>query len=220
MPKDFWFVWMLDLLYSRGTSKIEDEPVCIATILGMDTKALLEVPLEDRMKSILMNYEDIIPSGIIFGKGPRVKKLGSRWVPCSFMCPDFNWSGKTEQITDRGLMASYPSLIFRPIDANIQGNANILGEHFGLVDCSTGVRYLVDIFNVPQGMGISLNITWHIILEVPLGKKECTKGIMVFVAQEEDDCYYAEYMAPVHVRNVGERKPLPDGLFRVKIEFI
>ncbi|KAI9762714.1 MAG: hypothetical protein M1840_001181 [Geoglossum simile] len=72
-------------LRSRQTSRMEDEPLCVSTILDLDPSQLLtRATAEDRMA----NFYDLIRSfdpRIIFNDHPRLRTDGYRWAPRSFL---------------------------------------------------------------------------------------------------------------------------------------
>jgi Heterokaryon incompatibility protein (HET) len=101
-PSSIIFLTLLETLTWRTTSKASDEPLCIATILGMDTAPLLELSdTEDRMKFFLRSLPRI-PQDIIFFSGPKLTDTpGLRWAPKSFLrkngfpFPTFKWTSLT-----------------------------------------------------------------------------------------------------------------------------
>jgi len=204
LSPDYLFHWMLLLVMSRSISKEEDEPICLAYLLRLDSRTVLDMPPEERMLSFLLTHQHLIPSGILFGQKPKMKRPGCRWVPRSLTQPDFNWSGKVEELSEQGIVAFYPALSLRK--SEYPG----LGIHFGLIDCSTGMRYLVDIHNIAEDAMVVLHDTLHVIVEKVLDGRDTTKGVLVNVVGEEDGCSVADYVAAISIRNVGERKPLPD----------
>lgn len=201
---NYRFLWMLLILNARNTSKGEDEPICIANLLGIDVQPILEMDPETRMLSLLLTYSHLIPSGIIFGNKPRLQRPGCRWAPLSLMQPDFSWSGKAERVTEDGIYAYYSALSFRP------STCSGLGIHFGLIDCSSGTRYLVDIHGIAENAMVVMKDTIYTIIECPLGQKDETKGLLVNVFCEEDGCTFTTFVAPIVIRDVGARKHLPD----------
>ena len=68
-------------LHRRQTTRIEDEPICIATLVGVDIKDLPDKP---SLVDILTSVEGI-PQDIIFTPGARCAKMGLRWAPASFL---------------------------------------------------------------------------------------------------------------------------------------
>ena len=204
LTNNYGFYWMLVLLNGRNTSKGEDEPICIANLLGIDVQPMLEMDPETWMLSLLLTYSHLIPSGIIFGNKPRIQRPGCRWAPLSLMQPDFNWSGKAERVTANGIYAYYSALSFRP------STAAGLSIHFGLIDCSSGTRYLVDIHGIAENEMVVMRDTTYIIIECPLGQKDQTKGLLVDVFGGGDGCTSAAFVASIVIRDLGARKHLPD----------
>jgi hypothetical protein len=76
------FFW--NSLQGRSTSNAGDEAVCLAIMLGLDNKKILDTPDDERMLE-LFSMQDIIPSQILFMPGPRIQKHGYRWAPTSFL---------------------------------------------------------------------------------------------------------------------------------------
>lgn len=68
-------------LHSRRTTKAEDEPICIATLMNIDLAAFKELPtMEDVYRSIRQ-----LPRNLIFASGPRLQTPGFRWAPSTFL---------------------------------------------------------------------------------------------------------------------------------------
>ncbi|GFF32135.1 hypothetical protein IFM46972_03445 [Aspergillus udagawae] len=209
IAEEYWtddsrFYWILSMLTSRNTSKAEDEAICIAQLLDMDVQPMLEMDPETRMLSLFLRYSHLIPSGIIFGKRPRAQRMGFRWAPLSLMQSDFSLSGKAERVTEDGIYAYYCALSFRPF------TFMFLCTHFGLIDCSSGTRYLVDVHGIAENEMLHVKETMHIIIECPLGQKDEIKGLLVNVLGEENGSTFAEIVRPVVIRDLGARKNLPD----------
>ncbi|KAI9853645.1 MAG: hypothetical protein M1813_002036 [Trichoglossum hirsutum] len=64
----------------RSTSKPEDLPLCLASLLGLDTAALLDDPKSHRMKRLFLMQKRVFVD-VLFMKGPRMLGDGNRWVP-------------------------------------------------------------------------------------------------------------------------------------------
>ncbi|KAK6524098.1 hypothetical protein TWF694_005761 [Orbilia ellipsospora] len=72
-------------LRSRETSRKEDEPVCVSTILGLDPKLVLrKSTLEDRMVEFY-NAIQRFDKRIIFHEHERIQQHGYRWAPRSLL---------------------------------------------------------------------------------------------------------------------------------------
>ncbi|KAL8789783.1 MAG: hypothetical protein Q9195_006675 [Heterodermia aff. obscurata] len=74
-------IWSLRF---RQTSRAQDEFICIASMLNMNTRSLLDVerPVE-RMKLFLALLEHI-PAYVAFFRGEHLDEEGCRWMPKSF----------------------------------------------------------------------------------------------------------------------------------------
>ncbi|KAL8918178.1 MAG: hypothetical protein Q9208_007530 [Pyrenodesmia sp. 3 TL-2023] len=74
------FITTWNHLASRSTSKMEDVHGILANTLDRSAEEVLRLPVEERMKAILRSHERL-PAALIFNDAPKVKDLGSRWVP-------------------------------------------------------------------------------------------------------------------------------------------
>ncbi|KAL6243318.1 hypothetical protein RBB50_009870 [Rhinocladiella similis] len=68
----------------RSTSEHQDEAFCLATILGLDTRPILQAPREDKWRTFLLQQR-IFPKDLLFSSGPRVDQAGFRWAPRNFI---------------------------------------------------------------------------------------------------------------------------------------
>jgi hypothetical protein len=68
----------------RSTSRVEDEPICFATLLGQDLQDLLgETTVEARMRLVVSKMKHV-PIKILFSPRARIDVDGLRWAPLSF----------------------------------------------------------------------------------------------------------------------------------------
>ena len=67
-----------------SSSLQEDEFLCLASMLDLETKILAALPAENRMECFLSMLE-WLPSEIVFGNSCRSKTPGCRWAPASFL---------------------------------------------------------------------------------------------------------------------------------------
>ncbi len=82
------FAQLARALEYRNTSKKVDELLCMASILGLPTNALLDAETpEDRAIAF---YETIktVPASILFCNGHRISKSPFRWALASFITPE------------------------------------------------------------------------------------------------------------------------------------
>lgn len=78
------FAWHVSAMRDRNTSKPGDESLCLATLMQLDLKTLLETPEADRMKA-LYSMLATVPPFLIFFPGRRFDEVGYRWAPRSFL---------------------------------------------------------------------------------------------------------------------------------------
>ncbi|KAI1173437.1 hypothetical protein F4777DRAFT_580909 [Nemania sp. FL0916] len=72
-------------LRSRQTSRLEDESVCVATILGLDPREILEQKDPEKRMASFYDLVGRFDARIIFNEHPRLTSDGYRWAPKSFL---------------------------------------------------------------------------------------------------------------------------------------
>ncbi|KAF7511703.1 hypothetical protein GJ744_003866 [Endocarpon pusillum] len=77
---------MLRAVSHRGTSRPDDETICIATLMHLDPAPLLDALPRHRM-TMLLQMLPWIPKLALFAYGPRQQAPGSRWAPLKFITP-------------------------------------------------------------------------------------------------------------------------------------
>ncbi|RVX70522.1 hypothetical protein B0A52_05173 [Exophiala mesophila] len=75
---------VLRLLCNRTTSRIGDEPICVATLMGLDLKILLDTKPPERMQ-MLYKCLGRIPAGLVFLPVPKLQIEHFRWAPRSLI---------------------------------------------------------------------------------------------------------------------------------------
>src|ERR1700731_4676931 len=69
---------ILTLLCNCSTSRAIDEPVCLATLLGVDVRPMLDTPRPQRMQKLYTSL-GTLPAGLVFLRGPKPNMEGFRW---------------------------------------------------------------------------------------------------------------------------------------------
>ena len=82
---------VLKLLCNRTTSRASDEPICIATLMGLDPQILLDTDIKDRMQ-MLYACLGTIPAGLVFLPVPKLQAEHFRWAPRSLIGTPINLS--------------------------------------------------------------------------------------------------------------------------------
>lgn len=91
---------LMQNLQRRRTTRSEDEPVCIATLMGIDLERFEGMPsMEDIYSSL-----DGLPRTLIFADGPRLTTAGFRWAPSTFLEQPITGHRIPEGLTTRGLV--------------------------------------------------------------------------------------------------------------------
>jgi hypothetical protein len=75
-------IW--DVLQTRTTSKLEDEPICLGMLLGVDMERLPSVQALARMTRLFLEIR-YIPVEVVFGIFHRMSEPGFRWAPQNFI---------------------------------------------------------------------------------------------------------------------------------------
>ncbi|KAL8951382.1 MAG: hypothetical protein Q9222_002632 [Ikaeria aurantiellina] len=63
---------------------MEDETLCLASIMNIKTAPLVALQPNRRMEKLLKDI-DQLPAFVLFGTGPRLKEPGLRWAPSTFL---------------------------------------------------------------------------------------------------------------------------------------
>ena len=83
--KDKMFGFLARALEYRTTSKIEDEALCLASILGIDTKPIANASTaEQRVRTMYILMEQV-PNSILFHRSTRLDLQGFRWAPATLL---------------------------------------------------------------------------------------------------------------------------------------
>lgn len=121
----------------RTTSKRTDEAVCLASILGLDVRSVVDAGDTAEVKMCAF-YKQIseYPAEILFHRGKRLGSDGYRWAPCSFLSSGSSQSAifrsdfsNVCRLDDKGLHGRFPGYIITDIK-HPESN----GNHFHFVD--------------------------------------------------------------------------------------
>ncbi len=75
-------------IQGRSVTVPTDEPLCLSTLLGLETRVVAEIPPEQRIQRFwkLLSQSPLgIPSEMIFSSGPKLSANGYRWAPSAFL---------------------------------------------------------------------------------------------------------------------------------------
>ncbi|KAJ5959917.1 uncharacterized protein N7479_007067 [Penicillium vulpinum] len=108
----------------RTTSKVTDEMLCFASLIGWDTSLLKGIPFEDHMHAFL-STESQLPQGMLFLAGPRMRQPGWRWAVNRFgdngaIRLNVKFDDMTPgDVGENGFIVEYPGLAL-PVDCTRQ----------------------------------------------------------------------------------------------------
>lgn len=183
----------------RQTSRTEDEAVCIAACLSRPLENLTQISSpEERMQNLLGSFREV-PSNVIFLRRKRIQRLGSRWMPTSFLgggrhaqlpSVETQVAGK---VTSKGLVVELPGvLLMSPIqsvtcplkDSRIQENFYIKlgGSEYRAMNI--GDTPIPSMEKIEQGLAI--------VLSGDMGRSSCF-GALVRVFREKEDCQICRF---------------------------
>jgi len=107
----------------RLTSKPEDDLWCLASLLEWDVACLSNIPVKDRMRTLL-SQQSMLPQGLLFFPGQKMTKPGWRWALQTFgnngtrHVKVATFDASPGRRDDGGLFVEYPGFIFvQPVDS-------------------------------------------------------------------------------------------------------
>ena len=102
----------LSSLKRRHTSRLEDEPFCLATLMGVQVLPILAVSPASRLKKLLTTMTQLPPTLLFSHQYPHYEEDGFRWAPTTFMdrgAVSYN-TERMGRAFDRGLRVSMSGL--------------------------------------------------------------------------------------------------------------
>ncbi|KAI9670301.1 MAG: hypothetical protein M1831_006515 [Alyxoria varia] len=69
-------------LHGKGTTRGDDEPICFATLMGVD---IYDLPDRPRLTDVFEQLRNSLPQDLIFTPGSRSDIPGFRWAPTSLL---------------------------------------------------------------------------------------------------------------------------------------
>lgn len=135
----------------RSTSKAEDVPICIASLLGKDLSTILSgANVEQRMANFYVLMGEV-PLGVMWCEGPEKLSIKPfRWAPLSITaCPQTTFMGWDDCVCDSaGLHVRYGGFVFAESEEE-HGLEAILPRTIDLVSAETG-GVLGQLFALPR----------------------------------------------------------------------
>ena len=204
----------------RNTSKRSDELMCMASILGLPTKAILEADSsEDRAVAFYKTLKTV-PISILFCNGLRISKRPFRWALASLISPEdprkLQTLSKTTnhfgQCEANGLHVRASGIFFE-IDHNET-----------MVDFNRLWIKPDRLSLEPLGWGFPSQVPpWQSWSEIRQARTAGDKlvlminpscdheGVILKAVGKSSQTFFVEYLTQVHIRYVGKRHSLDKG---------
>lgn len=205
-------IW--NMLPFRATSRLSDEAVCLAALLGIDTASILDTPANQRMEK-LWSIMPSIPSGCIFWIGPKLTAKGFRWAPATFLNGKDLIKNRDTGIaclTEKGLQVQYPGWMlgcYRGKNLQAQFRMMDVSGRIYMVSCFDGIsrQYLPPDSDLDPWTSASEG-TLHVISQFDLDDagdnetKLCYDAVLVLAYGVDQDELLVHYVCPVTVRKL------------------
>ncbi|KAI0828594.1 hypothetical protein BC628DRAFT_79832 [Trametes gibbosa] len=123
-----------DAIEHRTTSKAEDVPVCIASIMGWDVRPILAARDVEARQEAFYLLAGTVPDRVLWlERIETLRRAPFRWAPASLtVCPPFTFrKGDNAMCDARGLHVSYPGFLINV--AHARGRHAVLPARFRLV---------------------------------------------------------------------------------------
>lgn len=195
-------------LQYRTTSKVEDETICLASLLRFNTSDLLDKSSQvERLKAFFHLLDPQIPSNILFTPGPKLPDHGDRWIPTSLLSTSvslFASPGPPASHDSDGLHAQYHGVflltdncpVYRIFDFKLQHN---------------GLWYSVS--SPPHADEFCRNLHTlqrpALVLTQDLGRG---RGVLVEVYREEQGVLFARFLYSAGIMDSTQSSTLDDQL--------
>ena len=203
--KRFCVVWQA--IQGRSTSKVADEPICVATLLGTDVNKLIDTPDENRMVEFWSQQTEL-PLSLLFLNGPKLKVDGYQWAPSTLLK-----RGKKARLVawDRGVAYNTScgiSVVAEGI--RLSGCTDALKGHvFRFSDRSLQMTYIMYLEreeddNHPRpDVNIGDLEAPAIVLREAVTQRRIAAGILVADCREDGDTVSARYIGNVRIFREG-----------------
>lgn len=136
----------------RSTSKVEDEPVCMASLLGMPLEEILKLKTAHERMAKFHTLIRQIPAEIIFSPTPKLLQRPFRWAPSSMVNSNFRFhqldhKGNNVGICDGlGFHVQFDGAVLS--SPNLGGSSITVHGPCIVIDTATGREYVLNSHRV------------------------------------------------------------------------
>ena len=214
--RDRTYAFLARALEYRTTSKLKDEAICLASILGLEPKAISLIAnssgAQERML-VLYTLIEQIPASVLFN---RSKKLENDfcWAPATLLGNKAHYSfrGIGARCDSHGLHVQFPGYLVKQWNALPKGTPYItdLGRYIGsaaaeLPKFSIKARgaeaeYATSKSSLDESLEFDALLCNTPELAFILNPEDTTESALVSVTREEGDVIYASFLRKVYIR--------------------
>lgn len=178
---------------NRSTSRMEDEPICIATLLGQDTGPLLEEASGGERMKMLASQLGKVAYSLMFAQVERIDEDGYRWAPRSYFqnrtagLPQYG-GFHIGDVRREGLHCDrLDAILLEPTQLPFQRDVlvKVGSEHYQ-------IRALTEVFYPPKASSNQLAILWP-TKEESLAPQE-NDAIIVEVKQRQGNTFFSGFV--------------------------
>ncbi|PWW74991.1 hypothetical protein C7212DRAFT_297691 [Tuber magnatum] len=184
-------------LRGRLSSKMDDETICVATLLDIDPLHILSAKGQRARMKLLVDSMDNFPPNIIFTDVPRMDLDGYRWAPESFMYKNANYAGllrmgEPGHRTKEGLVVSNYSFYTFPEDWKFPRAGSFV------------VKGWESYYRITHAHALTVGVARPaVILEQP--PAAISRGIVVDIWREDDGLVkFGRHVGHVSVEVLGD----------------
>lgn len=206
------FLALVEDMAQRSVTVKSDEPVCLATLLGLSLRESSSYPtVVDIYKSL-----PSIPEDIIFLNQPRLSVSGFSWAPATFLEADNVWFPSSET-TSSGRLTTYGLYVNK--DCHLIGRDIDYTRNFDqlpgvyVVEDFVGRSFAIRPLEIvsPDGLTVTSRASGLITNPAILWMKESScfdttsAAVLVSVTHTKDGCRYCDFVMGMHGWRIEER---------------
>jgi hypothetical protein len=218
------FSSVIRLFCHRSTTKEADEPICLATLLGLDLERVMTGEANQALQRLLLLQKEFSPT-ILFTSGAKMKPPGFRWAPATFLQ---RWSATQldlfdepkhvtkdthAYVTESGLVCSLPGITIPelpeldcPRFIVTTTSNHWIGVQF--VETWTDIPIFKRKLNVVLPPRRRVSIILHTeVHDMQINTLGCSPGVLVEDCRNENGTVHCHFGAQVYVKNLFRLPP-------------
>ena len=224
--KDKMFGFLARALEYRTTSKIEDEALCLASILGIDTKPIANASTaEERVRAMYILMKQV-PTSILFHRSTRLDLEGFRWAPATLLGYQkryiFSSLDKLARCDAQGLHVQFAGFVVTRHDTTPAPPIVSASYYIGHPEEALPRMWVksledTDIYLTASTTGRSaMNDAYdldRLMRETPtpgfiINPKDMAESVLVSVIGEKDGTIHARYLKKIYMRAKNFHNPV------------